>query len=353
MADDYSFRLRVQGSDVVDQLPAVRVSGEAVHDLHVHLEVHGDLLSLVRQGELLHPSLDLAADRSVRLISDEHQGGGGIAGPGLHVFHDRSAVHHAARRQHDAGLHVMQDVLAHLLGIDPLEHVAQEGVLPHLEDLGAQLAVEVFRIGGMDGGSFPDAPVQVDRDLVHLTGAGKLLDHQHDLLGTPDGEHRHDDLSLAFHDRPFDDAAQLRGRIDPAGLYVVRTAIGGLDDQRLQPGELVRRGVEKPAPLVLHVAGERHIVSAVADVEVADGRTQDMTGVLHRQTNIAGDVRGLSVLQGDAVLDHLAHMLRLVLVPLGLAIGHLDGVYQAHGHEVPGRWGAVHRPVVAVLEQGG
>ncbi|OPY32024.1 MAG: hypothetical protein A4E32_01633 [Methanomassiliicoccales archaeon PtaU1.Bin124] len=348
VADDDALRLRLQGSDVVDQLAPVAVPGEPFRRLGVHLVVDDDRLSLIHHLQLGDPFLDLAADGALRLVTDEHQGGVRLVAPVLQVLHDRPAVHHAASGQHDARLGLVADLLPHLRGLDPLEDVGKERVLPHLEYLRPQLGVEIFRIGGMDGGGLEDHAIKVDRPLVDLACAHLLLDDQHDLLGTPDGEHRDQDPA-SIGEGALDDALQSVGRIDPGGLDIMVPAIGGFDDHRFQPGELVGGGVEKPGALELHVAGEGDVVKTVADMEVADRGAEDMASVLERQTHIRRDVGGLAILQRDAVLHDLTHIIRGEGHLPVLSRRHLDRIQQEQRHEVAGWRCAIYRALVAIF----
>ena len=202
----------------------------------------------------------------------------------------------------------------------------------------------------MDGGGLPDHTVEVDGHLGDAAVAHELLDDQHDLLGPSDREDGHEHLAAVLG-RLLQVLSELLGRIGPGRLDVVVPTVGGFDDQGLQPGEPVSGGVEKPSLLVFRVPGEGDVVESVADVEVGDGGSEDVSRVVEGESHVGGDVRRLVVLERDGVQDLLPHVLGLVGGLLVLAESQLDVVQLEQGHEVPCGRGAVHRPLVAVLEQ--
>src|SRR5207244_9325721 len=104
----------------------------------------------------------------------------------------------------------------------PFEYGAKERVLPCLEDLCPELAVQVLRVRGMDRGRLPDHAVQVDRDLGNLAVPHRVLEDEHDLLGTADGEHGDQDLPASGQDAPEDFLQLLGGLV--AGRWTVMIA---------------------------------------------------------------------------------------------------------------------------------
>src|SRR5208283_2987964 len=98
-----------------------------------------------------------------------------------------------------------------------------------------------------------------------------LLEDEHDLLGTPNREDRYDELAAPREDL-VRERAEVLGRLLAARLHVPVPSVRRLEDEGLEPGEPVRRGVEQPAPLELDVPGVGEVVVAFAEVEVADRR---------------------------------------------------------------------------------
>ena len=76
-----------------------------------------------------------------------------------------------------------------------------------------------------------------------------------------------------------------------------------------------------------------------------------MPGVVQREPHVGRDVGGLAPSERDGPCHELPDMGRVVEALPRLLIGDLDRVEEHEGHQVPGRRGAVDRPVVAVLQQ--
>ena len=173
----------------------------------------------------------------------------------------------------------MTDLLPHGCSFHSLKDGGEERILVLLEDLGLQLAVEVFGICGVDCGRLPDHTVEIYGHLGKASGAHKLLDDEHNLLRPSDCEDGDNNLSAVLGGL-FKEVVKLLGCISTAGLHVVVSTVCGFHDHGLQSDELGVGLVEEPGLLVLGVTGERHIVESVTDVEVCDGRTEDVTCVV-------------------------------------------------------------------------
>src|SRR3989449_1272549 len=89
-------------------------------------------------------------------------------------------------------------------------------------------------------------------------------------------------------------------------------AVRRLEDERLQPRELVDRGVEEPRLLELDVPRHRDVVEAVPDVEVRDPGAEDVARILERQADVRRDVCRLAVFERDRVRDRLSDVARVV-----------------------------------------
>src|SRR5206468_1293639 len=103
--------------------------------------------------------------------------------------------------------------------------------------------------------------VQVDRHLGNLAVPHRVLEDEHDLLGTADGEHGDQDLPASGQDAP-EDFLQLLGGLVAGRLDVMIAAVRRLEDEGLQPRELVHRRVEEPGLLEFDIAGHGDVVQA-------------------------------------------------------------------------------------------
>src|SRR5438552_14793103 len=104
------------------------------------------------------------------------------------------------------------------------------------------------------------------------------------------------------------------------------TAVGRLEDERLQARELVYCRIEEPRLLEFDVTGNGDVVQAVADVEMGDRRTEDVPRVLKREAHIRGDVGGLPVFQWDRIRDRFPDVAGIVRGLAGFAHRHLDEI---------------------------
>src|SRR5437870_1034970 len=350
MVHDDPFRPGLHRPDVVQELEPIRMTGEAVDRLDIHLDGQGERLPAIRQGDLARLPLDPSAQRAFRLEPDEDERVQWVVRPAFEVLEDRTAGHHARGRQDDARLDVIDDVRAHVRRLDPLESRREERILAGLEDLRPELAVQILRIRGVDRGRFPDHAVQVDRHLRDLVVPDRVLEDEHDLLGPPDREDGHQDLPAAGQDAA-QDLLQLLSRLMAGRLDVVVSAVRRLEDERLQPRELVDGRVEKPRLLELDVSRHRDVVQPVPDVEVCDAGAEDVARVLEGEPDVRGDVRGLAVLQRDRVRHRLSDVARFVRGLAGLAHRDLDEVELEERHQIARGRGRVDRAFVSVLEQ--
>ncbi len=239
------------------------------------------------------------------------------------------------------------DPHSHLGGVDPPEDVGEERVVALLEDLGAQLTVQELRVRGVDRGRFEDHAVEVDRDPGDLALAHPLLDHEHDLLRPADGEDGNDQVAVPS-EHLGRERAELLGRLLAARLDVAIPPVRRLEHQRLEAGEPVRRRVEQPAPFELDVAGVREVVVAIAEVEVADRRAEDVAGVVHREPDVRRDVGRLAPAERDRAPDQLADLGGVVEAPTRLLVDDLDRIEEHEGHQIARRGGAVDRALVPV-----
>jgi hypothetical protein len=70
-----------------------------------------------------------------------------------------------------------------------------------------------------------------------------------------------------------------------------------------EPGELVDCRVEEPALRIVEIAGERDIVHPVADMEMGDGRAEDMAGIMEGQFDIRCNIGYAPVVERDGMAD--------------------------------------------------
>src|SRR5512143_375955 len=236
---------------VSHELCPVRVAGEALHGLHAHVYVERLHLAVVAEyRELLHASLDLAAQRQGALVAHEQQGVLRVVGHELEVLVGRPAGQHARRGEYDGRLSVH-----YLLPRQPLGH-PDEGGLERAavrEDAPLQLLAEVLRVGGVDGGCLHYHAVYVYRDVEIRLAARHLLQDEHHLLRAADREDRHDDLAPVGGDLLYYLEQPLHA-VEAVDGYVVAAAVGALDEQRVQPREVRRRRVEEPGEAELDVS---------------------------------------------------------------------------------------------------
>ena len=215
-----------------------------------------------------------------------------------------------------------------------------------------KIVIEVLGICGMNGGSLVDHSVQTDRHLIYDLLSDGLLQDNHDLLASANGEGRNDDFA-ALVDGLLDHVYQSDFCLFPRGLNAVRPPVGGLSYQRFQSRKIAYCRIEEPGSFELLVSGKSYIVKAVSNVEVGNGGAQDVAGIVHGQFGIRCNVGYVPVVEGDSMLKSLTNHCRVVWQPLSLASGNFDVVELQKHSQIPGRRSAVNRPFVTVFVEHG
>ncbi len=82
---------------------------------------------------------------------------------------------------------------------------------------------------------------------------------------------------------------------------------------------------------------------------MTNGGTKDVTCVVEGESDIRGDIGGISISHDDTMFNHIADILRGVRNLFCICSCYLDIIHLQQRHQVAGRWSAIDRSFIPIL----